>query len=186
MNVFAHVQGCIVAALEALKSEGKLPADLSLASVGVPDEPRDPKHGDMATNAALALSKGAGKKPREVADMLAEKLAADPEITKAEVAGPGFINLTFSPGFWHGLIRDVIASGDGYGRSQFGAGETVDIEYVSANPTGPMHIGHCRGAVFGDALASLLAHAGYKVTREYYINDAGAQVDKLGQSAYLR
>ncbi len=186
MNVFAHVQGRIVAALEALKSEGKLPADLSLASVGVPDEPRDPKHGDMATNAALALSKAAGMKPREVADMLAAKLAADPEITKAEVAGPGFINLTFAPSFWHGLIRDVLATADAYGRSQFGGGETVDIEYVSANPTGPMHIGHCRGAVFGDALASLLAHAGYKVTREYYINDAGAQVDKLGQSAYLR
>ncbi len=186
MNVFAEVQGRIVAALEALKSEGKLPADLSLASVGVPEEPRDPKHGDMATNAALALAKGAGKKPREVADMLASRLAADPEITKAEVAGPGFINLTFAPGFWHGLVRDVLATGDAYGRSTLGNGETVDIEYVSANPTGPMHIGHCRGAVFGDALASLLAHAGYKVTREYYINDAGAQVDKLGQSAYLR
>ncbi len=186
MNVFAEVQGRIVAALEALKSEGKLPADLSLASVGVPEEPRDPKHGDMATNAALALAKGAGKKPREVADMLAEKLAADPEITKAEVAGPGFINLTFAPGFWHGLVRDVLVTGDAYGRSTLGNGETVDIEYVSANPTGPMHIGHCRGAVFGDALASMLAYAGYKVTREYYINDAGAQVDKLGQSAYLR
>ena len=115
-----------------------------------------------------------------------QKLAADPDVTKAEVAGPGFINLTFAPRFWQGLVRDILQSGDGYGRATIGAGQTVDIEYVSANPTGPMHIGHCRGAVFGDALASVLAHAGYAVTREYYVNDAGAQVEKLGQSTYLR
>lgn len=186
MNVFAEVQHRIIAALEALKAEGTLPADLALNAVQVPEEPRDPKHGDMATNAALALAKAAKMKPRDVADLLAAKLAADRDVTKAEVAGPGFINLTFAPRFWHGLVREILAAGDAYGRSRIGGGQTVDIEYVSANPTGPMHIGHCRGAVFGDALASLLAHAGYKVTREYYINDAGAQVDKLGQSAYLR
>ncbi len=186
MNVFAEVGQRIVAALESLKAEGKLPADLPLDAVQVPEEPRDPKHGDMATNAALALAKAAKMKPRDIADMLAVQLQADPDVTKAEVAGPGFINLTFAPGFWHGVIRTILANSDSYGRSTIGKGETVDIEYVSANPTGPMHIGHCRGAVFGDALANLLDHAGYKVTREYYINDAGAQVDKLGASAYLR
>ena len=186
MNVFADVQGRIVTALEALKSDGKLPADLSLDSVQVPEEPRDPKHGDLATNAALALAKAARMKPRDIADALAAKLTADPDIARVDVAGPGFINLTFAPSFWHALVRGILATGPSYGRSNIGKGERVDIEYVSANPTGPMHIGHCRGAVFGDALASLLQHAGYEVTREYYINDAGAQVDKLGQSAYLR
>jgi len=125
-------------------------------------------------------------KPRDIAEMLAERLRADPDIEKVEVAGPGFLNLTFAPAFWHGVIKAVLTEGDDFGRSDLGHGESIDIEYVSANPTGPMHIGHCRGAVFGDALASLLAYAGYKVTREYYINDAGAQVDKLGQSAFLR
>jgi arginyl-tRNA synthetase len=186
MNVFAQVQQRLLAALDALKAEGRLPADLSLAPVQAPDEPRDPKHGDMATNAALALAKGARMKPRDLAEMLAARLGAEPDILKAEVAGPGFINLTFAPSFWHGLVRHILIEKDGYGRSLIGKGQRVDIEYVSANPTGPMHIGHCRGAVFGDTLANLLAHAGFEVTREYYINDAGAQVDKLGQSAYLR
>ncbi len=186
MDVFAEVGRRIVAALEALKAEGRLPADLSLANVQAPEEPRDLKHGDMATNAAMVLAKGARMKPRDIALLLVERLTADPDVAKAEVAGPGFINITFAPSFWHGLVRTVLYARDAYGRSTLGTGQSVDIEYVSANPTGPMHIGHCRGAVFGDALASLLAHAGYKVTREYYINDAGAQVDKLGQSAYLR
>jgi arginyl-tRNA synthetase len=186
MNVFAEIEGRIRKALEALKAEGKLPGDLALDNVQTPEEPRDPKHGDMATNAALALAKAARMKPRDIADLLSARLAADPDVTKAEVAGPGFINLTFAPSFWHGVVREILLRGGDFGRSTLGKGETVDIEYVSANPTGPMHIGHCRGAVFGDALASLLAHAGYEVTREYYINDAGAQVDKLGQSAYLR
>ena len=186
MDVFAEVGRRIVAALEALKAEGKLPADLSLANVAAPEEPRDLKHGDMATNAAMVLAKGASMKPRDIAVLLVERLSADPDVAKAEVAGPGFINITFAPTFWHALVRTVLGVRDTYGRSTLGRGQSVDIEYVSANPTGPMHIGHCRGAVFGDALASLLAHAGYNVTREYYINDAGAQVDKLGQSAYLR
>ena len=186
MDVFAEIGRRIVAALEKLKSEGKLPAALSLANVSAPEEPRDLKHGDMATNAAMVLAKPAGMKPRDIAELLAAQLRADPDVTKAEVAGPGFINLTLAPRFWHALVGEVLRAKDAYGRSGIGAGQTVDVEYVSANPTGPMHIGHCRGAVFGDALASLLAHAGYKVTREYYINDAGAQVDKLGQSAYLR
>jgi arginyl-tRNA synthetase len=186
MNVFAEIEGRIRKALEALKAEGKLPVDLPLDNVQTPEEPRDPKHGDMATNAALALAKAARMKPRDIADLLSARLATDPDVTKAEVAGPGFINLTFAPSFWHGVVRAILASGGDFGRSTLGRGERVDIEYVSANPTGPMHIGHCRGAVFGDALASLLQHAGYEVTREYYINDAGAQVDKLGQSAFLR
>ena len=186
MNVFAEVGQRIVAALDQLKAEGKLPADLPLDTVQAPEEPRDLKHGDVATSAALALAKAARIKPRDIAELLAAKLRDDPDIIQAEVAGPGFINLTFAPRFWHGLIRAVLAGGGEYGRSTVGKGKTVDIEYVSANPTGPMHIGHCRGAVFGDALASLLDFAGHKVTREYYINDAGAQVDKLGASAYLR
>ena len=186
MNVFAEVEQRLRAALDALKAEGKLPADLPLDAVQAPEEPRDLKHGDMATNAALVLAKPARMKPRDIAELLAGKLAADPDVTKVEVAGPGFLNMTFAPTFWHGLVRAVLAEGDAYGRSGIGRGETVDIEYVSANPTGPMHIGHCRGAVFGDALANLLARAGYKVTREYYINDAGGQVEKLGASTFLR
>ena len=186
MDVFAEIGRRIVSALQGLKADGKLPADTSLDAVAAPEEPRDLKHGDMATNAAMVLAKSARMKPRDIADMLAVRLAADPDIAKAEVAGPGFINLTFAPAFWHAHVRAILQAGDAYGRSTLGNGETVDIEYVSANPTGPMHIGHCRGAVFGDTLANLLAHAGYKVTREYYINDAGAQVDKLGQSAFLR
>jgi arginyl-tRNA synthetase len=186
MDVFAQVRQRIVAALETLKAEGLLPAESAFDTVQMPEEPRDPKHGDLATNAALALAKAARMKPQDIAGALAARLAFDPDIASAEVAGPGFINLTFAPSFWHALVLDILAAGDGYGRSSIGAGQSADIEYVSANPTGPMHIGHCRGAVFGDVLASLLAHAGYKVTREYYINDAGAQVDKLGASAFLR
>jgi arginyl-tRNA synthetase len=186
MNVYAEIEQRIRARLEALKAEGRLPADLPLDGVQTPEEPRDPKHGDMASNAALALAKGARMKPRDIAELLADRLRADPDVEKVEVAGPGFLNITFAPAFWHGVIRAILGEGADFGRSELGRGETVDIEYVSANPTGPMHIGHCRGAVFGDALASLLSYAGYKVTREYYINDAGAQVDKLGQSAFLR
>ena len=158
-------------------------ADLSRIVV---EPPRDPTHGDMATNAAMVLAKDAGKNPRELAEKIAERLRADDLVTKADVAGPGFINLTLRPQVWGGELRAVLAAGRDYGRSAIGRGEKVNVEYVSANPTGPMHIGHCRGAVFGDALANLLAFAGYSVTREYYINDAGAQVDVLGRSVYLR
>ncbi|HXZ22629.1 MAG TPA: arginine--tRNA ligase [Pseudolabrys sp.] len=152
----------------------------------VVEPPRDATHGDMATNAAMVLSKDAGKKPRDLAESIAAKLRADDKVTSVEVAGPGFINLTLKPHVWGEELRLILAQGGDYGRSSIGKGEKVNVEYVSANPTGPMHVGHGRGAVFGDALANLLTFAGYQVTREYYINDAGAQVDTLGRSAYLR
>ena len=158
-------------------------ADLSRVIV---EPPKDPSHGDMATNAAMVLAKDAGRKPRELADAIAAALAADDKVVKVDIAGPGFINLTLRPEVWGEELRTVIAAGTEYGRSRMGAAEKVNVEYVSANPTGPMHVGHGRGAVFGDALANLLAFAGYDVTREYYINDAGAQVDVLARSAYLR
>src|SRR5262245_7486004 len=152
----------------------------------VVEPPRDPSHGDMATNAAMVLAKDAGKKPRDLAESIAEKLRTDDKISKVEVAGPGFINLALKPHVWGEELRLVLATGKDYGRSDLGKRKKVNVEYVSANPTGPMHVGHGRGAVFGDALASLLVFAGYDVTREYYINDAGAQVDVLARSAFLR
>jgi arginyl-tRNA synthetase len=158
-------------------------ADLSRVVV---EPPRDPSHGDIAANAAMVLAKDAGQKPRELAEKIAEKLRADDLIAKVDVAGPGFINFTLHARAWAEELRIVLAAGSDYGRSEIGQGEKVNVEYVSANPTGPMHVGHGRGAVFGDALANLLAFAGYAVTREYYINDAGAQVDVLARSAFLR
>jgi arginyl-tRNA synthetase len=152
----------------------------------VVEPPRDAAHGDMATNAAMVLAKEARAKPRDLAEVIAAKLRADDLIASVDVAGPGFINLTLKPNAWSDALRTVLAEGDAYGRSTVGAHEKVNVEYVSANPTGPMHVGHCRGAVFGDALCSLLAFTGYDVTREYYINDAGAQVDVLARSVYLR
>ena len=162
-----------------------LGADADLARVVV-EPPRDPSHGDMATNAAMVLAKDAGQKPRELAEKIAERLRADDLITKVDVAGPGFINLTLKPQLWGEELRVVLAAGKDYGKSDIGKREKVNVEYVSANPTGPMHVGHGRGAVFGDALANLLSFAGFDVTREFYINDAGAQVDVLARSAYLR
>jgi arginyl-tRNA synthetase len=185
MNVHALVHARIVSALEALEREGALPKGLDLSNVEV-TPPRDAAHGDLASNAALVLAKAAGMKPRDIADKLAGKLAAAPDVEKVEVAGAGFLNMRFAPAFWHGLVAAILKDGAAYGRVDLGHGERVSIEYVSANPTGPMHVGHCRGAVFGDALANLLAFAGYDVTREYYINDAGAQVDVLARSAFLR
>jgi len=158
-------------------------ADLSRVVV---EPPRDAAHGDMATNAAMVLAKDAGVKPRELADTIAQALRADPMIETVDVAGPGFINMRLKPAAWLGELRAAIESGASYGESRMGNGQKVNIEYVSANPTGPMHVGHGRGAIFGDALASLLAFTGFDVTREYYINDAGAQVDVLARSAYLR
>ena len=152
----------------------------------VVEPPRDPSHGDLATNAAMVLAKDAGKKPRELAKKIADILRSDDMVAKAEVAGAGFINLTLKPHVWGEELRFVLAAGSDYGRSNMGKSEKVNVEYVSANPTGPMHVGHGRGAVFGDALANLLAFAGYEVTREYYINDAGVQVDVLARSAFLR
>jgi len=184
-NVFSAMLEAVRAALDALAADGALPAGLDHSRVVV-EPPRDPSHGDMATNAAMVLAKDAGKKPRDLAEAIAAKLRADPLVAGVGVAGPGFINLTLKPAAWIAALRAAILDGASYGRSTLGRGEKINVEYVSANPTGPMHVGHCRGAVFGDALANLLAFAGYDVTREYYINDAGAQVDVLARSAYLR
>jgi arginyl-tRNA synthetase len=184
-NIFALVLDRVRSAIDGLKAEGSLPADIDASRVVV-EPPRDADHGDMATNAAMVLAKDAGKKPRDLADALAVKLGADPLLMQVEVAGPGFINLTLRPAAWSDALRTAILAGDNYGKIDLGRGGKVNVEYVSANPTGPMHVGHCRGAVFGDALANLLSYAGFAVTREYYINDAGAQVDVLARSAYLR
>jgi arginyl-tRNA synthetase len=184
-NIFAAVLDKVRAANDALIAEGVLPAGIDQSRVVV-EPPREAAHGDMATNAAMVLAKDAGRKPRELAEAIAAKLAADGAVAKAEVAGPGFINLTLKPAAWIEALRAVLESGAEYGRNDVGQGDAVNVEYVSANPTGPMHVGHCRGAVFGDALANLLAFSGFKVTREYYINDAGAQVDVLARSAFLR
>ena len=185
MNTFRLVNEKVIAALGALMADGSLPADIDLAGVEV-QEPRDPSHGDCAVNAALVLAKRAGKKPREIAEILKARLDGDPDLMRVDVAGPGFLNLTISDDVWARLVATVNRTGMTFGHATLGSGKRVHIEYVSANPTGPMHVGHCRGAVFGDALANLLAAAGYEVTREYYINDAGAQVEKLGRSTLLR
>jgi arginyl-tRNA synthetase len=184
-NIFALVLDKVHAACDALVADGLLPAGIDQSRVQV-EPPREAAHGDVATNAAMVLAKDAGKPPRLLAQALADKLQQDDIVSKAEVAGPGFINLTLKPSAWFDALRTVLRAGESYGRSAVGAGVPVNVEYVSANPTGPMHVGHCRGAVFGDALANLLSAAGFDVTREYYINDAGAQVDVLARSAYLR
>ena len=185
MNLFSDIRTLVISALDQMVQSGDLPSGLDTANVAV-EPPRDPLHGDMATNAAMVLSKPAGLKPREIADKLAIVLAADQRITTAEVAGPGFLNMRLAASVWQGVVGTALANGADFGRSDMGAGKRVNVEYVSANPTGPLHVGHTRGAVFGDALASLLAYAGYDVTREYYINDGGAQVDVLARSVYLR
>jgi arginyl-tRNA synthetase len=185
MNPFADIRSLVIDALGALAAGGTLPAGLDLAAVSV-EPPRDPAHGDMATNAAMALAKPAGLSPRAIAEALAPRLTADPRVTAAEIAGPGFINLRLSPDVWRDSLRAALTLGADFGRATTGRGRRVNVEYVSANPTGPLHVGHTRGAVFGDALASLMAFAGWEVTREYYINDGGAQVDVLARSAYER
>jgi arginyl-tRNA synthetase len=185
MDLYAEVERQIAAAWLALKAETGLGADLPAVTIEV-SVPRDAAHGDVATNVAMLLAKPLGMKPRDIAQKLYEKLATAPDIAKVEVAGPGFLNITLKPEVWHRLVRAILNEGRDYGRADIGKGETVNIEYVSANPTGPMHVGHCRGAVFGDALVNLLRFTGYDVTPEYYINDAGAQVDALARSAYLR
>jgi arginyl-tRNA synthetase len=184
-TIHAAFAGKIDAVLAALEAEGALPAGLSRAAVTV-EPPRDPAHGDLATNAAMVLAKPAGKNPRALAELIATRLSADPLVTGADIAGPGFINLRIAPGAWLAELRAIALLGADYGKSSMGAGTTVNVEYVSANPTGPMHMGHCRGAVVGDALASLLEFSGHSVIREYYVNDAGAQVDVLARSAHLR
>ncbi|MBK5920435.1 arginine--tRNA ligase [Rhodothalassium salexigens] len=185
MNVFASLHADLCDRIAALVDAGRLPAGLATDAVTM-EPPRDPSHGDMATNAAMALAKPAGMKPRDLAEILAPELAALDAVDSVAIAGPGFINITLTPAFWRARLDDMLGEGVGYGASAIGAGEKVNVEYVSANPTGPMHVGHCRGAVVGDALANLLDKAGYSVTREYYINDAGAQIDVLARSAYLR
>ncbi|WP_299350332.1 arginine--tRNA ligase [uncultured Shimia sp.] len=185
MNLFTDIRALVISALETMQSEGSLPGDLDFKNVAV-EPPRDAAHGDMATNAAMVLAKPAKMKPRDIAEALAGKLAEDVRVTSAEVAGPGFLNLHLAPTLWQGLVKSAIESGADFGRSDMGQGLKVNVEYVSANPTGPLHVGHTRGAVFGDALASLLDFVGFNVTREYYINDGGAQVDVLARSVYLR
>ena len=175
----------IDAALDALAVEGVLPAGLPRQSIAV-EPPRDPAHGDLATNAAMVLAKPAQTNPRMLAEVLASKLGQDAAVASAEIAGPGFINLRLNASIWLSELAAISALGADYGRSRMGAGRKVNVEYVSANPTGPMHMGHCRGAVVGDALAGLLEFAGHDVTREYYINDAGGQVDVLARSVHLR
>ncbi|MGR3661581.1 MAG: arginine--tRNA ligase [Paracoccaceae bacterium] len=185
MNIFAEIRVLVIESLEALVAEGVLPEGLSFSNVSV-EPPRDASHGDMATNAAMVLAKGAAMKPRDIADALAGKLAADARIDVAEVAGPGFLNLRLASDVWTDVVVAILSSDNKFGRSQFGGGDKVNVEFVSVNPTGPLHVGHARGAVFGDALASLLDFVGYDVTREYYINDGGAQVDVLARSAFER
>ena len=184
-NVFAEMLERVRRVSDELIAAGDLLAGADLSRVTV-EPPRDQANGDMATNVAMVLAKEAGKKPRELAEIFAAKLRADDLITKVEIAGPGFINLSLKSSAWFAALRDAVRLGRQYGKSDLGCGVPVNVEYVSANPTGPMHVGHGRGAVFGDALASLLAFTGFKVTREYYVNDAGAQVDVLARSAFLR
>jgi arginyl-tRNA synthetase len=185
MNLFAEIRTLIIASLNDLVAQGTLPADLKMDAITA-EPPRDLAHGDMATNAAMVLAKPAGMKPRDIADALVAELSNDPRITSAEVAGPGFINLRLAPSQWQGIVAGVLAQGTDFGRATLGQGQKVNVEYVSANPTGPLHVGHTRGAVFGDALASLLDYAGWDVTREYVINDGGSQIDTLSRSVYLR
>jgi arginyl-tRNA synthetase len=184
MNLFSEIRTLVITALDAMVAEATLPPGLNTDAVSV-EPPRDAGHGDMATNAAMVLAKPAGMQPRAIADVLAVRLAADPRVAEATVAGPGFLNLRLTNSVWQGVVRAALTD-PAFGRSRLGQGKRVNVEYVSANPTGPLHVGHTRGAVFGDALASLLAYAGWDVTREYYINDGGAQVDVLARSAYER
>ena len=177
----AHVADAVAALVRA----GDLPAGLDTRQVTV-EAPRDASHGDLATNAAMVLAKPAAMRPRDIAVGIAQYLADLPDVAAAEIAGPGFLNIRLKPGVWAGELANILAAGADYGRSTMGGGAPVNVEYVSTNPTGPMHMGHCRGAVVGDALANLLAFAGFTVTREYYINDAGGQVDTLARSAHLR
>jgi arginyl-tRNA synthetase len=185
MNIFADFTARVGKAIEALGLKDKEGGALDLSRITV-EPPRDASHGDLATNAAMVLAKPTGQNPRALAERLVAALENDPAVVSAEVAGPGFVNLKLTDAYWHNLLRGVIAAGGDYGRSALGAGRSVNVEYVSANPTGPMHVGHCRGAVVGDTLANLLAFAGYSVVKEYVINDAGSQIDVLGRSAMLR
>jgi arginyl-tRNA synthetase len=185
LSLYAQYSALLDGVLDALQSEGRLPAEIDRKSVAV-EPPRDPAHGDLATNAAMVLAKQAKTNPRALAEMIAPKLEAVPAVTSVEVAGPGFINLRLSPDAWRDELKTILGKGEAYGQSTIGGAERVNVEYVSANPTGPLHMGHCRGAVVGDALARVLEAAGFRVTKEYYVNDAGGQVDTLARSVHLR
>jgi arginyl-tRNA synthetase len=185
MNLFAEFEVRVKAALEAIDivKEKRDSVDFSRVTI---EPPRDSSHGDVATNAAMVLAKPLGTNPRALADIIAEKLKEDADVVEVTVAGPGFINIRLSLAYWQTLLAGMIRAGTDYGRSTTGEGKKVNVEFVSANPTGPMHVGHCRGAVVGDALANLMGFAGYEVTKEYYINDAGSQIDVLARSCFLR
>ena len=185
MSLYAQYAALLDGVLDDLVAEGALPAKLDRKNVTV-EPPRDPAHGDLATNAAMVLAKPAGTNPRALAEAIKPKLEALPPVTSVEVAGPGFINLRLNPDAWRDELRTILREGDEYGLSRIGDDERVNVEYVSANPTGPLHMGHCRGAVVGDSLARVLEAAGFRVTKEYYVNDAGGQVDTLARSVYLR
>ena len=185
MSLYAQYSALLDGILDELIAEGALPAEINRKNVAV-EPPRDPAHGDLATNAAMVLAKGAGTNPRALAELIKPKLEAIPGVTQVEVAGPGFINLRLADDAWRDELVTILAEGERYGLSTVGNNEQVNVEFVSANPTGPMHMGHCRGAVVGDALARLLEAAGFRVTKEYYVNDAGSQVDTLARSAHLR
>src|SRR3954467_15610046 len=185
MSLYAQYAALLDGVVDGLVAEGTLPADLDRTNVTV-EPPRDPAHGDLAANAAMVLAKAAGTNPRALAEAIKPKLEALPPVTAVEVAGPGFINLRLTPDVWRDELRTIRREGDNYGLSTIGKNERVNVEYVSANPTGPLHMGHCRGAVVGDSLARLLEAAGFRVTKEYYVNDAGAQVDTLARSVHLR
>ncbi len=185
MNLFQHFRDKVVGIVNQLADEGHLPDNLDTSRVSV-EPPREATHGDITTNAAMVLAKSAGMPPRDLAELLTERLDSVEWISDTNIAGPGFVNLRLNPEFWQGRLKEVLLAGIAYGGSTLGSGNQINVEYVSANPTGPLHVAHARGAVVGDALAALLEKAGFEVTREYYINDAGAQVDTLARSAYLR
>ena len=185
MNIFASFQTVIETAVARLVADGKLPQGLDTSKLTV-EPPREAMHGDVSTNVAMVLAKAAGTNPRALAELLLPILNTHTDVSSVSIAGPGFINIALKPAIWPNVLKDALGEKDRYGSSQLGVGVKVNVEYVSANPTGPLHVGHCRGAVFGDALATLLAFAGFDVSKEYYINDAGAQVDTLAQSAFLR
>jgi arginyl-tRNA synthetase len=185
VSLYAQYAALLDGVLDELVSEGALPTGLDRKNVTV-EPPRDTAHGDLATNAAMVLAKPAGANPRALAELIKPKLEALPPVTSVEVAGPGFINLRLKPDAWRDELRTILNEGDAYGTSTIGRNERVNVEYVSANPTGPLHMGHCRGAVVGDSLARILEAAGFRVTKEYYVNDAGAQVDTLARSVHLR
>ena len=185
MTFHARLQTLVEETVTQLSAREALPDGLDCSQASV-EAPRAPDHGDVASNAALVLAKQAKMKPRYIADLIAGELRQHSDVAKAEVAGPGFINLRLTPSFWQAELSELLTRGKDYGVSNCGGGEKVNVEFVSANPTGPMHVGHARGAVVGDVLASLLEKTGYDVTREFYINDAGAQVDQLARSVYLR